>query len=178
MYIKMRRRPSTCLYNVRAEGPRMRKRCGRWGVGVEGVGRREGCYTRTPYMRIILRHTRGPTLSNSWPQPFHCPAPRRSALLTTRSSKNACAGSQSPASCDGSSVLPCPCPPIALPLCSTAAYMRSMSAFSASTCSHGRGREERASRTPSAESRKPRWPCSAVRRRRKTDTPGWVSLVK
>ena len=32
----------------------MRKRCGRWGVGVEGVGRREGCYTRTPYMRIIL----------------------------------------------------------------------------------------------------------------------------
>lgn len=40
----MRRRPNTCLYNVRAEAPRMRKRCGRCGVGVEGVEGKAGCY--------------------------------------------------------------------------------------------------------------------------------------
>jgi hypothetical protein len=34
VYMSMRLRPSTCLYKVREEGPRTRRTCGRWSVGL------------------------------------------------------------------------------------------------------------------------------------------------
>lgn len=92
-------------------------------------------------------------------QPFQSPAPPRSDRLSFRSSKNDLAGSQSLSR--GSRT----------PDGSILEWRLSKISFKALTCFIGLGRRDFASSTPNELRRKPRWPCSAVLRRRKTQTP-------
>jgi len=134
----MRLRPRTRLYSVTDEGPRMRRRCGRWSIGLACTDESSSsscCYPYIKNAKVGDREQGKLTLkfgsSSSSLRPCHSPAPPKSARHTRRSSKNRCAGAQSSPWSSRTD------PPASG---SSGAYISCASALSAATCCQERRR--------------------------------------